>query len=934
MKKSNIFVVALCALVLVLSAVFAVGYYKQKNSDENSKTSLVSSEKVQKEKGKSLPNAVRLVEGSSFSFSKTSAEQTEAFEEVLSFLDSSVFDRVFVKTKLLSSENKKALSKSETKKLFSLSKRLKEKGLSVFFEVDFLNDEAVLKQLVSNETTDGIVLTGSEKYNAVLAEKKLEKISSFKGKKTVVLALSSEPEKIADFSFETAKPDFVLTYPTLSDQEKTEKTLDALESLFEKTKVKTCLGFDFSSVTKGKSEADAPLRAAYLSNSYNCLASRAFSSLSDVRTDSENCFSAVKEYLAVGIDAEAAFGALSIEGYEPGAEAQTSEYKVSLNVRASYLFPLFLRDEELSVSENGVLSLDLSLKNGKNEFTLSQCGKTLKYVVNVSFDDEVIRDISPSAVIYASPKRELKITVTAAAGASVFVKAGARRYEAQAVTKEKDGYCVYNAVFSAPGSKVEIESLGKLVVTAVFKEKTYTKEGPSVLYVSSKEEEVTTPITKATTTKKSTETKVTVENNVGSESLSPSEQNSSSVPSTAPQKYTGNQMCVVTSSFADTWPANTDDDSFVPYYTPLVKGTIDYVTGQKEIYDSEAETTRDFFTLASGRRVQSKDVMLVPYSDQGTNRISVASSSSSDSGLDLKLSMNWEVPYSFSFGPQSYFSAYTKKFNVNSFTANYIQFTFYYTAAADGAIDVSKSSVISSASWSSDSSQNTVSLTLLLKEPGKYYGYSISREKNGLLSIKIRPKLEPLSKTTVVLDPGHGGSDGGASGLSGAVNESQVNFALAVALKNELESRGAKVLLTRADDRDVTLEERKNFARKNNADLFISVHCNASVNTSRFGTAAYYFRPMSEPLAEAIYEKMYSLFKTDFYSSDGEKGTASGVGTIFNPFSVTRLEECPSVLVETAFITNENECRLLLDASNRAKIAAAISDGVEEYLSR
>lgn len=933
MKKSNVFVVVLCTVVLLLSAVFAVGYYKQKNSDSASKTSLVSSEKVQKEKGKSLPNAVRLAEGISFSFSKTSAEQNEAFEEVLSFLDSSLFDRVFVKTKLLSSENKKALSKSETKKLFSLSKRLAEKGLSVFFEVDFLNDNSVLKQLFSDENTAGVVLTGGEKYNAILAEKKLEKISSLKGKKTVVLTLSSEPEKIGAFTFENAKPDFVLTYPELSDEEKSEKTLNALEDLFEKTKVKACLGFDLSAVTKKKCGADAPLRTAYLSNAYKCLASRAFSSLADVRADSENCFSAVKEYLAVGIDSEAAFRPLSVEGYDPDGEAQTSEYKVSLNVRASNLFPLFLKDEELSVPESGVLSLDLSLKNGKNKFTLSQCGKKLKYVVNVSFDNEVIREISPSAVIYASPKRELKVAVTAAAGASVFVKAGARRYEAKAVTQEKEGYCVYNAAFSAPGSKVEIESIGKLVVTATFKEKTYTKEGPSVLFVSNSEEEVTTPIT---TTKKASKPKVTVENNVGSESLSVSNDGSSpsSVSSTAPQKYTGNQMCVVTSSFADTWPANTDDDSFVPYYTPLVKGTIDYVTGQKEIYDSEAETTRDFFTLATGRRVQSKDVMLVPYSDQGTNRISVASSSSSDGGLDLKLSMNWEVPYSFSFGPQSYFSAYTKKFNVNSFTANYIQFTFYYTAAAEGTIDVSQSSVISSASWSSDSSQNTVSLTLLLNEEGKYYGYSISREKNGLLSIKIRKKPQTLSRTTVVLDPGHGGSDGGAAGLSGAVNESQVNFALAVALKNELESRGAKVLLTRSDDRDVTLEERKAFARKNDADLFISVHCNASVNTSRFGTAAYYFRPMSEPLAEAIYEKMCSLFKTDFYSSDSEKARSSGVGTIFNPFSVTRLEECPSVLIETAFITNENECRLLLDASNRAKIAAAISDGVEEYLSR
>ena len=166
------------------------------------------------------------------------------------------------------------------------------------------------------------------------------------------------------------------------------------------------------------------------------------------------------------------------------------------------------------------------------------------------------------------------------------------------------------------------------------------------------------------------------------------------------------------------------------------------------------------------------------------------------------------------------------------------------------------------------------------------------------------------------------------------MNESVLNLALAAAAKNELEKRGARVLLTRTDDSDITLEQRKTYARNQNADLFVSIHCNASVNTSKLGTAVYYYRPFSKPLAGAIYEKMLALFQNDFYAAEPSKRSDCAVGTIYNPFSVTRLEECPSVLVETAFITNENECRLLLDSSNRDKIAAAIADGIESYLSQ
>ena len=87
---------------------------------------------------------------------------------------------------------------------------------------------------------------------------------------------------------------------------------------------------------------------------------------------------------------------------------------------------------------------------------------------------------------------------------------------------------------------------------------------------------------------------------------------------------------------------------------------------------------------------------------------------------------------------------------------------------------------------------------------------------------------------------------------------------------------------------------------------------------------------MSFPLASALYEKLLSVFQNSFYAGSSKRSGA-GEGVIFHPFSVTRLEECPSVLIETGFITNNEECMLLLDAANRDKLAEAVAAGLQQY---
>ena len=405
-------------------------------------------------------------------------------------------------------------------------------------------------------------------------------------------------------------------------------------------------------------------------------------------------------------------------------------------------------------------------------------------------------------------------------------------------------------------------------------------------------------------------------------------------PTTLPLP-TGRQFCVIATPFADTWSGQASDDTFTPMCTTLVQGTTDYITGQSRVYDEEEAEWRDFYLLASGRKVRTDAVQLLPADvNYGDNRISVVSSGTDNGNLIIQLHCDWNVPYTFEFSGQEYYTKNNKHYYINAFTADKIQFTFYHTAAAQGDVNINDSAVVSGAYWTVDNINKTASLTMPLRKIGGYYGYTMQRNTDGTLTLTIKKKPTGISGARVMLDPGHGGKDSGALGYGGAVYESQVNFALAVAAKQALERRGATVMFTRTDDVYYTLEERKNMARQANPDVYISIHCNAAGNKARFGTSAYYFRPMSQPLAQCIYQQILSVYQNSLYASDGYRRSKVGEGANFHPFSVTRLEECPSILIETGYVTNDEECALLLSADNRARIGEAIAAGVADYLSR
>jgi len=221
---------------------------------------------------------------------------------------------------------------------------------------------------------------------------------------------------------------------------------------------------------------------------------------------------------------------------------------------------------------------------------------------------------------------------------------------------------------------------------------------------------------------------------------------------------------------------------------------------------------------------------------------------------------------------------------------------------------------------------------------------------------------------TVVIDPGHGGHDPGAIGPSG-VKEKDINLKIGKALKDILESKGdqigiGKVYMTRTDDTFIPLEERTAIARKLKADLFISIHCNASRDRSAYGLETFILSFTNDKRALEVAARenatttkrvsdLKDIIKNYLLNSKIEESKKfakyvqnsvySEISSKYEPFSNKGVKKAPfivligadipSILVETSFISNPTEEKRLNNNRYREKIAEGIFSGIKQYVS-
>lgn len=179
-----------------------------------------------------------------------------------------------------------------------------------------------------------------------------------------------------------------------------------------------------------------------------------------------------------------------------------------------------------------------------------------------------------------------------------------------------------------------------------------------------------------------------------------------------------------------------------------------------------------------------------------------------------------------------------------------------------------------------------------------------------------RDPNSPLRGLKIVVDAGHGGHDGGAGGARS--NEKTHTLDIARRVRNHLLNRGAVVSMTREDDRFISLQGRVDFAHRRDADVFFSIHINSYSKTSA-GTETYYYTSQSRALATEVQRE---LIKATGLPNRGVRSAR---------FFVIRKTRMPSILTETAFISNPREEALLMDPNFRERVAQAMVRGLENY---
>ena len=232
-----------------------------------------------------------------------------------------------------------------------------------------------------------------------------------------------------------------------------------------------------------------------------------------------------------------------------------------------------------------------------------------------------------------------------------------------------------------------------------------------------------------------------------------------------------------------------------------------------------------------------------------------------------------------------------------------------------------------------------------------------------ILSSKITKQLA-LGVRKIIIDPGHGGKDPGAPGYFKGVNEKDITLKIAKKLAKKMRSQlKCNVLLTRSRDHYLTLEERTAIANTKNADLFISIHCNASRNRRLRGIETYYLNLATDNQAievaarenatsrrnisdlESILNdlmKNEKINESSRLAADVQRSLCSGMKRKYSgivnlgvkqaPFYVLIGARMPSILIETSFLSNKKECKRLLSSKYQNTLCDSIIKGVEKYI--
>ncbi len=194
----------------------------------------------------------------------------------------------------------------------------------------------------------------------------------------------------------------------------------------------------------------------------------------------------------------------------------------------------------------------------------------------------------------------------------------------------------------------------------------------------------------------------------------------------------------------------------------------------------------------------------------------------------------------------------------------------------------------------------------------------------------------PITNKIIAIDPGHGGIDPGAIGITG-VREDEINLKIGLILKRLIEEKGGTVIITRETKEGLyteksktikemkkeDLENRKEIVEKGNSHILVTIHLNSFSDSRYYGAQTFYKKDCNESmkLANHIQDELRNILDKNNYRVSQER----------DDVYLLRETNIPSVLVECGFLSNNKEEKLLISEEYQEKIALAIYSGIIKY---
>nr|WP_155748867.1 N-acetylmuramoyl-L-alanine amidase [Scytonema sp. UIC 10036] len=355
----------------------------------------------------------------------------------------------------------------------------------------------------------------------------------------------------------------------------------------------------------------------------------------------------------------------------------------------------------------------------------------------------------------------------------------------------------------------------------------------------------------------------------------------------------------------DSGVARTGPSSDYSRLTPLPKGTQATITGKEG----------DWLRLDYGAWINSKETRVLTGAIPPSTIIRSVGYRKGSGVTEMVFPLQVPVPVSVQQSDRNF------------------TLTLYHTTAQTDIIRLDDDPVISRLDWQQlpsfqQGGQGGVQYSFRLKSE-RQWGYKLRYEGTSLvLALRHPPisrdgkKQKPLTGIKILLDPGHGGKESGAAGPTGYL-EKDVNLIVSKLLRDELVKRGATVVMTREDDREVSLTDRVAAIDKEEPTIAFSVHYNSlpdegdAENTKGVGT--FWYHPQAHNLAVFMHNYIVQKLGRPSY------------GVFWDNLALTRPFSAPSVLLELGFMSNPNEFEWVTDSQEQKKLAKAVADGIVEW---